>query len=146
MSRRVYLAAAFERQGELCGYRDDCRAAGLRVTSRWLDLAGEEALNPGAAAETCVIDLLAADTLVSFTDPVGVYPRGGRHVELGIALGITLVSAEPLTYFRHRYRLVVVGPIEHVFHAWPDVERFDTWPAALAALGTPRTTGAADAA
>ena len=44
------------------------------------------------------------------------------------------MSEAPLTRYRHRYRLVNVGPAEHVFHYGPHVERFETWAEALAAL------------
>lgn len=131
---RIYLAAAFERQAELRRYRVECWAAGFRVTSRWLDVVDEH-VDPRAAAEIDVIDLLAADVLVSFTD--GRHGRGGRHAEFGIALGVSVVSHAPTTRYRWRYRLMLVGPREHVFHSYPGVERFDTWDQALAALRAP---------
>ena len=55
-------------------------------------------------------DVLAAEVLMAFTEePRSGNSRGGRHVELGIALGTG------------RHRIVIVGPRENVFCWLPQV-------------------------
>jgi hypothetical protein len=68
--------------------------------------------------------VLACDLLIAFTEvPRTVASRGGRHVELGIAVGA-------------RKRVWIVGPRENML-CWLDgVLRFRTWREALAALIT----------
>ena len=141
----IYLAARYGRREELCGYREQLRALGHIVTSRWLDGAHqiyqgqplgrdyERAVEEGHAetvplrghfAAEDLADVMAADTLVSFTErPRAEASRGGRHVEYGIALALAL-------------RVIVVGHRENVFHCLPAVEFHATWEAALDALAT----------
>lgn len=150
----VYLAARYGRRVELCDYRKQLEAAGLRVQARWLDghhqidAAGNplgvhgEALVEGACAseaakalrarfaEDDLEDVLSAGIVVSFTeqprDHVG--SRGGRHVEFGMALASGA-------------RCIVVGPRENLFHWLPQVEQFDTWEAALDRLSRESAEG-----
>jgi hypothetical protein len=140
---RAYLAARYTRRLELCGYRANLEALGVEVTSRWLNGshqldnegrplgdAGElrfEAGDPAVDhyrwkfATDDRDDVLAADTLIAFTEqPHTGNSRGGRHVELGIALGVGK-------------RIVIVGPRENVFCWLPEVEQHDSWDACLAA-------------
>jgi nucleoside 2-deoxyribosyltransferase len=130
MSRRIYLAARFSRKDELAGYKSDLERAGLIVSSRWLtgahDWSGtdddeipEAALVPFAIEDLEDID--ACDILVAFLEtPDAGYMSGGRHVELGYALG------------RGKSILTVGERPENVFHAGMD--RVTTWPEALSAL------------
>ncbi len=120
---KVYLAARYSRREELCEVRAELHEAGAIVTSRWLDgnhqiPTGEEDTNGAQARQFAVEDLhdvLAADMVVAFTEmPRTTTSRGGRHVELGIALG-----AGKLT--------VVVGPRENVFCWLPNVRHFGDW-------------------
>lgn len=158
---RVYLAARYSRRVELCAYRDDLNAIGIEVTSNWLNgprqraiagkvlgerdeaviEAGGDALEAIELRRLCAVqdveDVRAADTFVTFTEhPDAQASRGGRHVEFGLALA-------------ERKRIIVIGPVENVFHALSEVERFDCWHHALLALGNehrvriPTTTGAA---
>jgi hypothetical protein len=130
---RVYLAARYSRNDEMRGVRDVLTALGYEVTSRWIDLHdGEleasftpEVLNDDP--ERCAIlgqhdvdDLMAADTVISFTN-AGGGGKGGRHVEFGLALGLGK-------------RLIVVGPREHIFHTLPQVEHYPDWPRLVMAL------------
>lgn len=123
----VYIAAAYGRRAEMDTYADELRSLGVRVTSRWLSGEHEAAdADPGTLArqfaQDDIADLLAADTLVTFTEPPrSSASRGGRHVEFGIALVSGL-------------RLVVVGHRENVFHHLPQVEFYETWPQAMAAV------------
>lgn len=157
---KVYLAARYSRRVELCEYREQIRAAGHEVTSRWLDgdhqiddkgepigESGERLveietppvdysvperpdvldaerlahMRTRAAelrchfAEEDLQDVLACDVLIAFTEtPRSVASRGGRHVELGIAIGAGKTT-------------VVCGPAENVFCWLPQVAHFDSW-------------------
>lgn len=127
--RKIYLASAYGRMGEMRVYKDVVEAMGYPVTSRWLlqDPAngtpqGGFALahlnTQGEVAEAMqralmdATDIYEADIMVSFTD--GQFARGGRHVELGMALAWVKT-------------VVVIGPREHVFHCLPDVIWFEDW-------------------
>jgi hypothetical protein len=145
MSRTFYLAARYSRREELCAYKADLEARGHRVPARWLlgehQVHGLEAARavendgpvPAAQAvlfaEDDIEDLLGADVMVNFTEaPRHGATRGGRHVEYGVALGLRRAG-----YGRHQ--IYVVGPLENVFHALPEIDgRFDTWAAFLARL------------
>ncbi len=140
--RRIYLAARYSRRLELCGYREDLAYHGIRVTSHWLDGnhqlsdtgvpigdTGEALVESGNDVEAAnlrvrfaredIIDVLAADVLIAFTEPPrSSASRGGRHVEFGIALGA-------------RMPVIVVGPRENIFCWLPDVLWYPDWSAAL---------------
>ena len=140
----VYLAARYSRRLELCGYRDQLMELGITVTSRWLNgmhqlddqgvPIGDNGERIFESTDTAVPkwrrwfaehdrdDVLSADMLIAFTEePRSGNSRGGRHVELGLALG----SGK---------RVVVVGPRENVFCWLPQVSWFQDWPGALHAL------------
>ena len=129
---RIYLASRYSRANEMQGVRDVLTALGYEITSRWIDHHGgkypgsftPEQLNrdpvycSGIAHADCD-DLVAADTVVSFT--CGSGGKGGRHVEFGIGLALGK-------------RAIVVGPREHVFHTLPQVVHYSDWPALVRAL------------
>lgn len=133
--RKVYLAARYSRHDEMQGVRDVLAVLrGIEVTSRWIDchtdVVGDftasftaEFLN--AYPEKCaplgqhdVDDLMAADTVISFTGGGG---KGGRHVEFGVAVALGK-------------QLIVVGPRENVFHTLAAVQWFPDWPHFVMAL------------
>jgi nucleoside 2-deoxyribosyltransferase len=133
---RVYLAARYDHRLRLCAYREDLRARGIAVTSRWLDglhtlSAGLDDQSNNAAppmtrrtmAMEDWADVLAADALVFFCEPEDSdSKRGGRHVEFGAALALGK-------------RVLAVGDNrENVFHELPAVEHYASWECALAAL------------
>lgn len=129
---KVYLAAAFSRRAELRGYRDELRRAGIEVTSRWLDESEEpepddddfadDVRSFAEYAEMDLEDVQDADVIVCFTEEPGGGPaRGGRHVELGYALGIGLDA-------------IVVGYRENIFHCLRDVHFDPDWEAARTRL------------
>lgn len=73
---RIYLAGRYSRRAELAGYAAELRALGYEVTSRWLNGSHE---GPGRDAAPTIAeqrqwaqedlaDVLAADTLVAFTE------------------------------------------------------------------------------
>lgn len=139
---KVYLAARYSRNEEMRCVRVVLMALGYEVTSRWIDChEGKypgsftcERLNddPGycaAIGRNDVEDLAAADTVVSFTSPVGG-GKGGRHVEFGLALGLGK-------------QLIIVGPRENVFHTLPQVQWYPDWPRLVAALVPPPGAGKA---
>ena len=119
---KLYLAARFSRQLELRKYADELRSNGIIVTSRWLgqhDESTYEELTPEGCqkcGEHDVEDVLAADGIVSFTEPNGIpnTSRGGRHVELGIAIGAGK-------------KLYAIGPRENVFHWLPSILWYETF-------------------
>lgn len=142
MMRRVYLAARYSRRLELCGYRSDLESRGIEVTSRWLNGshqldnegrplgdAGELLFEAGSPevdhfrwkfATDDIEDVLAADTLIAFTEqPRTGNSRGGRHAELGIALGAGR-------------SVIVIGPRENVFCWLPQVVWYPDWQRLLA--------------
>lgn len=133
-----YFAARYSRHPEMRQRRAELLTAipSARVTSRWIDCHGgeldasytPEVLN--AKPDECwqhgcddLDDLLAADTIVSFTGDGGG-GKGGRHIEHGYAI-------------RDGKRLVIVGPRENIFHCHPETEVYATWAEFLAAE-TPR--------
>jgi nucleoside 2-deoxyribosyltransferase len=124
---RVYLAARFSRRSEMKLIRCNLEALNWTVTASWVDLAAE---GTGAAYfRQCAVsdlrDLAAADCVIAFTEEPRssqeLASRGGRHVELGIAIGLGK-------------RTLVVGPRENVFTFLPEIEYFESWPKALAAI------------
>lgn len=141
---RFYLAGRYSRREELAGVRDVIEGFGGVVTSRWLDgdhqvddegvPIGEDgaalvedghvdgharaaALRASFATDD-VEDVARADVLIVFTEPPrSSTSRGGRHVELGLGLGL-------------RKKVLVVGPRENVFCWLPVVEHFPSWASA----------------
>jgi hypothetical protein len=110
---RIYLAADFGRQAEMCEVRGMLTELGHEITSRWLD--AREADTPegwAVFAARDIEDVRDSDTVVSFT--TGTPARGGRHVEYGLALAWGL----------HR---VIVGPPEHLFHGYPGATFLADW-------------------
>lgn len=145
----VYLAARYSRRLELCDYRAQLAAYGITVNARWLNGShqldnagtpigdrGEHLVEHGDEAGAALLrgkfaiddrdDVLAADMLIAFTEaPRTSNSRGGRHVELGIALGAGI----PIT---------VIGPRENVFCWLPEVGHYEDWPKFLAGLTQPQ--------
>ncbi|MDP2779759.1 hypothetical protein [Devosia sp.] len=134
-----YIAAKYIRRLEMQGYARELEAVGHYVTSRWLS-GSHDGLGDGSDsvaaravwAEEDVDDLCAAGAIICFTEPaISMVGRGGRHIELGIAMGMNIIR-------RHLHmrtmRLIVVGPRESVFHCRPELDVFPTWAECLAAL------------
>lgn len=128
--RRIYLAARAGRRLEMLVVAEELRALGFQVTSSWIHAEQpEETMGDalrGALGESCLSDIVRADGLITFTEPSdSTWARGGRHVELGYALGIG------------DFRILVVGHRENVFHCLREVEYYPSWDDAKAALGAP---------
>ena len=135
----VFLSARYARRHELRRYREDLLRLGFRVASRWIDGEDEDGLaGPGRAEarralEINLIDLAQATVFVAFTEdpenPPHGAARGGRHVELGMAL-------------EAGKEILIVGPRENILHHGPaDAQVFETWAAALDRLDFSRAWG-----
>ena len=144
----IYLAARYTRRLELCSYRDQLEARGHKVPARWLTGVhqiggdgtpigdnGEQLFEPGHPdadalrdkfARDDLEDVLAADMLIAFTEtPRGQatsQSRGGRHVELGIAIGRGIST-------------VIIGPRENLFCWLPQCPAYPDFPSLLADPG-----------
>jgi hypothetical protein len=122
--KSVYFAARYSRLSELNRCRLELEALGFEVTSRWLTVTARapgEALNDAEWQDLALTDqedVLAADSLVCFSEDEGNGGNGGRHVELGMALALGK-------------QVIVVGRREHIFHRLPEVTVVDSWPEAL---------------
>lgn len=106
---KIYLAARYGRRQEMHSLMGILGDMGCKVTARWITAKthemGEvtEKTRPLLAQED-LDDIRECNLLVAFTEegsPKGA-SRGGRHVELGYALGI----GKPI---------IVVGPRENIF-------------------------------
>lgn len=118
---RIYLASQWARRAEMRIRRQSIQALGHTCTSRWLDEA--EGVPPAEAAQVDMADILAADSMILFTEtPQAGYMTGGRHVECGFAIA----SGIPIC---------VVGPRENIFHHLPQIYQADDLVGALARLG-----------
>ena len=66
-------------------------------------------------AEIDVADIEACEIVIVFSEtPRETNSRGGRHVELGMALAL-------------KKRIFVVGPVENVFMSLPQIQRVGTF-------------------
>ena len=139
---QIYLAARYSRRKELCSYKADLEARCHTVPARWLtgahqvsdaELADHETVPTEKArlfAAEDLEDILAANMLIAFTEePRLVQSRGGRHVELGIGIGLRRARQAPVP------KLFVVGPTENVFCALDDIDGvYGSWDEFLDAL------------
>lgn len=125
---KIYLAARYGRREELNRYADQLRKKGYEVCARWL--GGTHEMAEGVVAEAhcpeqtrvrfCAEDMedvQACDMLVAFTEysnAISGASRGGRHVELGLALA----WGKPVA---------VVGPKENIFCYAAGLLHFSCW-------------------
>jgi hypothetical protein len=126
----VYVSGATARSGELQDHARELEMQGFDVVSSWLWRQGSRSASEAAAQD--LADLRRSEVLIAFTQGVGHenYGRGGRHVELGVALSLEIP-------------VVLIGPREHIFHELEDVYAARDWRSArerlerLAAPGGP---------
>lgn len=99
----LYLAARYGEQLEMRRWRDVLQAAGHVVTARWID-GKHDGLPPSQCAQDDLEDIDAADVLIIWS-PRHHFGngRGGRHVEVGYAIGLGIP-------------IILVGERENVFH------------------------------
>ncbi|MEM7016617.1 MAG: nucleoside 2-deoxyribosyltransferase [Pseudomonadota bacterium] len=126
MPYKVYFAARYSRREELNRYRIELQEAGIEVTSHWLTadppvpVSRLTAAHWRVLAETDRQDIVRADALIAFTEsPAG--GNGGRHVELGIAIGLGKT-------------IIILGEPEHLFHHLEQVFVVPDWNTALLRL------------
>jgi nucleoside 2-deoxyribosyltransferase len=115
---KLYIAARYPRKEEMRKAAAKLTIAGHKITASWLDEAHAldvqlDEISPKdlqRMAETDIRDILRADALVFFAEaPTATYPRGGRHVEFGVALALD----KPI---------YVIGEVEeNIFHYLPQV-------------------------
>jgi nucleoside 2-deoxyribosyltransferase len=122
---KIYLAARYSRHKELQSVRTDLEKLGHIVTSRWINddhQISDDGLSAQAKESERIrfatedfSDLCEADAIIAFTEaPRSTTSRGGRHVELGMAMGRGM-------------RIIIVGPRENVFCCLPTVEWYDNY-------------------
>ena len=132
---RLYLAARFSRREELRGYARRLREVGYIVDCAWLSdqASGTNCLDYERLSEEqarCVAiqdcaDIREADAVLLFTDgSASPYSRGGHHFEAGYAQGL----GKPV---------VVVGPLENVFHRLSGLEWFYNFEVLADIIGLP---------
>ena len=113
---KVYLAHNYAAKELLRPIKKALEAAGIIVTSRWIDANPDNPYDPitmREEAEKDVADVLRADAIVLFTDNFGDRPGRGKYVELGMAIGF-------------EKRMLLVGH-EHsgcVFYHLPQMEHY----------------------
>jgi hypothetical protein len=119
---RVYFSATTARALELLALAEELEDDGLVISSSWLHHVGSStAVDPrtpdaGRTADQDLHDLRASDVCLVFAEPTGAASggRGGRHVELGIAIELGL-------------HIIVLGEPEHIFHALPSIWVSHDW-------------------
>jgi hypothetical protein len=117
---KIYLASRYSRRNEMREYAAWLEGLSYVVTSRWIHTEWrhiDDRTEPGNAPESerarvaleDFDDVADCDVLIAFSEPRDAKPtRGGKHVEVGIALGIS----------KH---IIIVGRRENVFHYLPSV-------------------------
>lgn len=111
MVLKLYIAGRYSKLKELKEESQAFVKAGMQITASWLDNK-EEGMSFNDIAVIDLKDVDEADVLVLYTEPYGTQvPGGGRHVEFGYALA-------------KGKKMVIVGPLENVFHWHPEVKVF----------------------
>jgi hypothetical protein len=123
---RVYLAAPYQKKDLIKGYALELQAAGVGVTSSWLDEIHPPTIQmPDLSHEEHqkyalrdLQDIRAAQIFVLFTDPSKTVIRAGRHVEFGVAvergIPIYVVGLERENIFHHLARVTHIETWEQV--------------------------------
>ena len=94
---KIYLASRYSRYKEMQKVRDELKKMGFKITSRWIE-GNHQISNEGLSieaeenerirfADEDIKDLNKADIVICFTEkPRTTRSRGGRHVEMGMAI------------------------------------------------------------
>lgn len=123
--RKIYLASRYSRHPEMQEYAKALAGlGGHAITSRWIwgnhqipegTLEGEHLVQSVRFAIEDYEDVCAADTVIVFTDPPRTTTRGGKHVEVGIALGRNI-------------EIFMVGKdMENIFYYLPQIKKVDSF-------------------
>lgn len=129
---RIYIAGQYARKLELREYAKQAEAAGIKVGADWLMESEDPNSSLNESTEAVLAkyaqkdywDIGACDAMVFFAeDQNNQPPRGGHHVEFGIALAM----GKPI---------LVVGDPENIFHYTPGfhIDFYENWSSALVAL------------
>jgi nucleoside 2-deoxyribosyltransferase len=119
-------------------YTEQLRAEGIEVVSAWPDLAlpsvdgftGVVRQIRQTEAMLCLQQIVACNVMVLFGDvPHAADPRGGKHVEMGVAVALGK-------------RVLLCGAAENIFHELPDVEQRASWGECFARILELRETDA----
>lgn len=90
---KIYLAASYSRREEILEFKNVIEQIGHTVTSRWI-LEHRDAYTSHEMRECAkedIEDIVTADMLIAFTESSShTNRRGGRHTELGVALGLSM--------------------------------------------------------
>ena len=128
MKPAIYIASFFDTRSRLYPHRDRLIALGYPVIARWLDepvTATYAASTEGYLRGCAVRDLEDIEHASWFViDTLDETPRGGREVELGVALSLQQ---------KWDMRIIVIGPYRNVFHRLADAH-YDTWEAFFVAI------------
>ena len=115
---KVYVAADLDQQKEARTLADALTERGHEIVSSWIYIPGLRELEISGIPEekaniavTEIAEVCCADCLVVFTKEAPLYSLGGRHVEMGIAMG-------------NGIDVIVIGPRENVFHYHPSIRRY----------------------
>ena len=116
---RIYLMARYSRHEEMQEVAKALQLLGHTITSRWIwgeHRAHAAAIGTGTItnieqqiAQNDVFDLWTAECAIGFSEELHTTTRGGRHVELGMALA-------------WNKQVIIVGGYEHVFHTLPQIK------------------------
>lgn len=129
---RIYIAGQYARKLEFREYAQEAEKLGIKVGADWLmeDEDPKSKLNESPDeklvrySQKDYWDIGACDIFVFFAeDQENQPPRGGRHVEFGIAMAL----GKPV---------VVIGEHENIFHYCPGfhIEHHPNWTSALVKL------------
>ena len=130
---KIYLAARHGRREDMLQMAAMLESHGHHITSRWIRRPAEaddaDFSNPWTAegdrirlgerlAGDDLADIRACECLIAFTEGPNGGPeanRGGRHVELGIAIALGK-------------KVAIVGPRENIFTCLPNVQQYHNLP------------------
>lgn len=125
-AKKVYIASFFNTKARLTPHVEELQRLGFKITAEWL----KELDKPDAEMSDFKPDYLHSiaqrdknnirESDIFIIDTLDVTNRGGREVELGMALSLGLFT-------------ILVGPIRNVFH-YLTQKHFETWEEALSWL------------
>lgn len=149
---RCYLAAPYAFQNQIRKYAEELRSLGIEVTSRWLEdtapLSCEITdISPAHSADWAyrdIQDIAESNIFILFTPSEEAlefcdiskksWARGGRHTEMGFALGLRLLNGALSSMKTAQPQIIVCGRRENIFCFYDPVEQRDSWDTTLAYL------------
>jgi nucleoside 2-deoxyribosyltransferase len=115
----IYIASRWGRRDEALSYAEALERCGYTVTSTWIhqpvsEMYDNDSNESARGALKDLKEIRNSDALVYLSEDGGnPWGRGGRHVEFGYAVALSK-------------RVMIVGPLENLFHFLPEVLQFDT--------------------